>query len=207
MLKFHSEEIRPIAVVGHRASGKTSLVDALLHSSHAVDRLGSVDDGSSVSDYDEEEHKHHFSIDTSVLHVEHGGKFIHLLDAPGYPDFIGASLEALNAVETAIVVISAVNGIEINTAPNVQRSGKARPGAHDRHQQGRCRQRPFRRTRRQHSTRLRKAMRVVQRTGWGRPGLYARDQRSRSAGIGSDRLPHRCSLDARATRRCRCRIR
>ncbi len=124
MLKFHSEEIRPIAVVGHRASGKTSLVDALLHSSHAVDRLGSVDDGSSVSDYDEEEHKHHFSIDTSVLHVEHGGKFIHLLDAPGYPDFIGASLEALNAVETAIVVISAVNGIEINTRRMFNEAGK-----------------------------------------------------------------------------------
>jgi elongation factor G len=115
MLKFHTDEIRPIAVVGHRASGKTSLVDALLHASKTVDRLGSVDDGSSVSDYDEEEHKHHFSIDTSVLHCEHGGKFIHLLDAPGYPDFIGASLEALNAVETAIVVISAVNGIEVNT--------------------------------------------------------------------------------------------
>jgi elongation factor G len=115
MLKYHTDHIRTIAVVGHRASGKTSLVDALLHKGHAVDRLGSVDDGTSVSDYDEEEHKHHFSIDTSILHVEHDGTFLHLLDAPGYPDFVGAALEALNAVETAVIVVSAVNGIEVNT--------------------------------------------------------------------------------------------
>jgi elongation factor G len=115
VLKYHESDIRTIALVGHRASGKTTLADALLHTSHAVDRMGNVDDGTSVSDYDDEEHKHHFSIDTSILHLEHEGKFINLLDAPGYPDFIGAALEALNAVETAAIVVSAVNGIEVNT--------------------------------------------------------------------------------------------
>ncbi|HEX3151187.1 MAG TPA: elongation factor G [Gemmataceae bacterium] len=115
MLKYHESDIRTIALVGHRASGKTTLADALLHMSHAVDRMGSVDDGTSVSDYDDEEHKHHFSIDTSVLHLEYENKFINLLDAPGYPDFVGAALEALNAVETAAIVVSAVNGIEVNT--------------------------------------------------------------------------------------------
>jgi elongation factor G len=124
MLKYHESDIRTIALVGHRASGKTTLADALLHTAHAVDRMGNVDDGTSVSDYDDEEHKHHFSIDTSILHFEHEGKFVNLLDAPGYPDFVGAALEALNAVETAVVVISAVNGIEVNTRRMFSEAGK-----------------------------------------------------------------------------------
>jgi elongation factor G len=124
MLKYHESDIRTIALVGHRASGKTTLADALLHTSHAVERLGSVEDGTSVSDYDDEEHKHHFSIDTSILHLEHEGKFVNLLDAPGYPDFVGAALEALNAVETAVIVISAVNGIEVNTRRMFNEAGK-----------------------------------------------------------------------------------
>src|SRR5437588_8659607 len=115
MAKYRVEDIRNIALVGHGAAGKTSLADALLFKGGAVDRRGSVDDGSSVSDYEEEEHKRHFSIDTSLLHLEHQGKQVHLLDAPGYPDFVGAALEALTAVETALIVLSAPNGIEVNT--------------------------------------------------------------------------------------------
>ena len=91
MLKYHESDIRTIALVGHRAAGKTSLADALLYEAHAVDRMGNVDDGTCVSDYDDEEHKHHFSIDTSILHVEHDGKHLNILDAPGYPDFVGAA--------------------------------------------------------------------------------------------------------------------
>lgn len=108
-------DVRDIALVGHRAAGKTSLADALLYEAHAVDRLGKVDDGTSVADTDEDEHRHHFSIDTHVLHAEHAGKHLHILDTPGTPDFIGAALEGLSAVETAVVVVSAVNGIETNT--------------------------------------------------------------------------------------------
>src|SRR5205809_2391870 len=115
MAKYRTEDIRNIALVGHGAAGKTSLADALLYKAGAVDRRGSVEDGSSVSDYDEEEKKRHFSIDTSVLHLDHKGKRLHLLDTPGYPDFIGAALEALEPVETAAVVISAPNGVEVNT--------------------------------------------------------------------------------------------
>lgn len=124
MLKYHEPDIRTIALVGHRASGKTTLSDALLHASHAVDRMGSVDEESSVSDFDDEEHKHHFSVDTSVLHLEHEGKFVNLLDAPGYPDFVGAAIEALNAVETAVIVISAVHGVEVNTRRMFDEAGK-----------------------------------------------------------------------------------
>ncbi len=114
-VKHLVENVRDIALVGHRAAGKTSLADALLFEAHAVDRMGSVDDGTSVADADEEEHKHHFSIDTHVLHADHDGKHLNILDAPGYPDFIGAALEALSAVETAVVVVSATAGVETAT--------------------------------------------------------------------------------------------
>lgn len=114
-VKHLVENVRDIALVGHRAAGKTTLADALLFEAHAVDRMGSVDDGTSVGDSDDEEHKHHFSIDTHVLHADHDGKHLNILDAPGSPDFIGAALEALAAVETAVVVVSAVNGVEMNT--------------------------------------------------------------------------------------------
>src|SRR4029077_1633673 len=101
-----------------------TVADALLYKAKAVDRKGSVDDGTSVSDYDDEEKKRHFSIDTSLLHLEHQGKQVHLLDAPGYPDFVGAALESLAAVETAIVVVSAPNGIEVNTRRMFNEAGK-----------------------------------------------------------------------------------
>src|SRR6266481_3795519 len=109
MAKYRVEDIRNVALVGHGAAGKTSLADALLHKAGAVDRRGSVDDGTSVSDYDEEEHKRKFSIDTSVLHLEYKGKKIQLLDTPGYPDFVGAALGALPAVENVLIVVSAAN--------------------------------------------------------------------------------------------------
>src|SRR4029079_16982903 len=64
---------------------------------------------------DDEEHKRHFSIDTSVLHAEHEGKYLEILDAPGYPDFVGAALEPLNATENAVIVVNAGHGIEVNT--------------------------------------------------------------------------------------------
>jgi elongation factor G len=124
MAKYKVEDIRNIALVGHRAAGKTSLADALLFKAGAVDRRGSVDEETSVSDYDEEEHKRKFSIDTSILHLEHKGKQIHLLDTPGYPEFVGAALGALPAVETALVVISAPNGIEVNTRRMFAEAGR-----------------------------------------------------------------------------------
>src|SRR5258707_12773004 len=107
MANHRVEDVRNIALAGHGASGKTSLADALLFQAKAVDRRGSVEDGTSVSDYDEEEHKRRFSIDTSVLHLEHKGKQIHLLDTPGDPAYVGAALAALAAVENVLVVVSA----------------------------------------------------------------------------------------------------
>src|SRR5437868_12354461 len=113
MAKYRVEDIRNIALMGHAAAGKTTLADTLLFKAKAVDRRGSVEDGTSVSDYDDEEKKRRFSIDTSLLHLTHQGKEVHILDAPGYPDFVGAALESLAAVETALVVLSAPSGIEV----------------------------------------------------------------------------------------------
>src|SRR5437763_9906432 len=107
MAKYRTEDIRNVALVGHGAAGKTSLADDLLFKAGAVDRRGSVEDGSSVSDYDDEEKKRRFSIDTSLLHLEYKGAHVHLLDTPGYPDFVGSALEALTAVENALIVVSA----------------------------------------------------------------------------------------------------
>ena len=124
MAKYRTEDIRNLALVGHGAAGKTSLADALLFKAGAVDRRGSVEEGTRVSDYDEEEKKRHFSIDTSVLHLEYKGKKINLLDTPGYPDFVGAALEALDPVENALIVVSAPNGIEVNTRRMFHEAGR-----------------------------------------------------------------------------------
>src|SRR5262245_24479540 len=124
MAKHNVEDIRNLALVGHGAVGKTTLADALLFHAHAVDRKASVDDGTSVSDFDEEEKKRKFSIDTSVLHLDHQGKRINLLDTPGYPDFVGAALAALEAVETAAIVVSAPAGIQVNTRRMFREAGK-----------------------------------------------------------------------------------
>src|SRR6516165_6703482 len=115
MARHHMEDVRNIALVGHAGAGKTTLADALLYKAKAVDRRGSVDDGTSFSDYDDEEKSHKYSIDTALLHLEHAGKQVHMLDAPGKPDFVGAALGALNAVDTAVIVISATGGIQVNT--------------------------------------------------------------------------------------------
>src|SRR5262245_50624189 len=111
MANYRTEDIRNVALAGHGASGKTSLADALLSLAKAVDRRGSVDEGTSASDFDEEEKRLKASIDTTVLHLDYKGKRINLLDTPGKPDFIGAALSALGAVENVAVVVSAPAGV------------------------------------------------------------------------------------------------
>src|SRR3954451_11576641 len=111
---YHITDIRNIALAGHGASAKTSLADALLYAAGATDRRGSVDDGTSVSDVDDEEKRRHITIDCHLLHLEWKGKQIHLIDSPGYPDFIGNALSALAAVENVVTTISGAAGIEVN---------------------------------------------------------------------------------------------
>ena len=108
-------DIRNIVLLGHGGSGKTSLVEAFLHLTGAANRLGSVDDKTSICDFYDEEKEHHHSIQSAVANVNHAGKLINIIDTPGYPDFIGPAIKAIPAAETCLITISASAGIETNT--------------------------------------------------------------------------------------------
>src|SRR3954452_15146433 len=109
------EDIRNIAVCGHGSAGKTTLVDHLLVKTGAVTGQPSVDNGSSICDFDEEEKHHKHSIEASIVHFDHGGKRFNVIDTPGDPDLIGQTIGALRAVETVLIAIDAHSGIKVNT--------------------------------------------------------------------------------------------
>ncbi|MGD0383839.1 MAG: elongation factor G [Thermoguttaceae bacterium] len=115
MAKYQVEDIRNIVFCGHGSSGKTTLVDRMLTATGMVNRLVSVDDGSSICDFDEEEKQHKYTIEASVVHFEHAGKRFNVIDTPGYPDFIGQTIGAMRGADTAAIVINAQSGIEVNT--------------------------------------------------------------------------------------------
>ncbi|MEN9631565.1 MAG: hypothetical protein RJA10_4793, partial [Pseudomonadota bacterium] len=104
--------IRTLALVGPSAVGKTLLAEALLHRAGVIGAAGSIERGTTVSDFDPLERRMQHSLSASVMHLDHAGTRIHLIDTPGGPDFMGHSLPALEAVETAAVVINAASGIE-----------------------------------------------------------------------------------------------
>ena len=105
-------------LVGHSGSGKTTLVEALALAAGAVNRAGRVEDGGSVSDYDEIEHRQQRSVQLSLVPVEWGGIKINLLDTPGYADFVGELRAGLRAADAALFVVSAAQ----------DGGGRARPG-------------------------------------------------------------------------------
>jgi elongation factor G len=109
-------KIRNVAVVGHRGTGKTSLVEALLFQAGATNRLGTVEAGSTVSDWDEDEQRRQMSLSASIAHVEWQGRKINLIDTPGDAGFQGDAIAALRVVEGALFVVSAVMGVEVQTA-------------------------------------------------------------------------------------------
>jgi elongation factor G len=115
MPAYSTPDIRNVLIAGHGQSGKTTLVDAILFASGAVTRKATPVDGSSFSDFDKEEKEHKHSITAKVLHCDHLGKRINLIDTPGSPDLLGQALQCLPAVETVAVVISATSGIEVMT--------------------------------------------------------------------------------------------
>ena len=113
---LHStKNIRNIAVVGHAGSGKTTLIEALLEKSGAIKSAGSVNKGTTVCDYTDQEKRLQHSLEASMCHLEIDGTFINLLDTPGYPDFMGRALSVLPAVDTAAIVINAQTGVELVT--------------------------------------------------------------------------------------------
>ncbi len=112
---YKYEQIRNVAVLGHGGCGKTTLVEAMAYVTGAISRLGRVEDGSTISDYDKEENKRLFSIGTSVVPVIWDNVKINVLDTPGYFDFAGEVEEALDAADAAVIVVSAKAGIEVGT--------------------------------------------------------------------------------------------
>jgi elongation factor G len=117
-----SAKIRNVAVVGHRGTGKTSLVEAMLFQSGATNRLGTVEQGTTVPDWDEDEHRRQMSLAASICHAEWQGRKINLIDTPGDAGFQGDVIAALRVVEGALVVVSGVMGIEVQTARNWERA-------------------------------------------------------------------------------------
>ena len=125
MADVTTQNIRNVALVGHGATGKTTLADLLLFKAGSSSRAGSVDDGSSLLDTDDEEKDRNSSISSTLIQFDHAGTRIQLIDTPGFPDFSGQMIGALSAVETAVVVISASAGIEVNTRRAFQAAGNA----------------------------------------------------------------------------------
>jgi elongation factor G len=113
MKVYSSDKIRNIALMGHSGAGKTSLAEALLHATGATNRLGRVEDGTTATDWDEDEIKRKQSISLGLAPCEWQGHKINVLDTPGYPDFVGEVISALRVAEAGVVVIDAVAGVEV----------------------------------------------------------------------------------------------
>ena len=119
------KDIRNIVLLGHGSSGKTSLAEAMLHTTGAINRLGSIDEKNTVGDFDDEEKERGNSIHSALMYADYEGKHINIIDTPGYPGFISPALVSIAAAETAVVVISASAGIEMNTSKLFQAATNA----------------------------------------------------------------------------------
>ena len=115
MKQYDTGDLRNLAVVGHGASGKTTLVEAMLVLGKEINRMGTIETGTTVSDYHPGEKERQISIHSTPLHMEWDQKKFNIIDAPGYSDFIGESISSLAVVDMAVVTIHAVNGIEVGT--------------------------------------------------------------------------------------------
>ncbi|MEE8567553.1 MAG: elongation factor G [Anaerolineales bacterium] len=115
MNEYATEFIRNVALVSHSGGGKTSLGEAMLHLTGAINRMGKVENGNTVSDFEEEEIRRSLSLSTSVLPIEYKGHKINVLDTPGYTDFVGEVISALRVADSAVVVVDSVAGVEVGT--------------------------------------------------------------------------------------------
>jgi elongation factor G len=112
---YPPDKIRNVALVGHSGSGKTTLAEALLYRAGVISRLGRVEDGNTVMDFDPEEHKRGSSLSLAMAPFDWDGYKINLIDTPGYADFIGDVHAALRVADLAVFVVSAVDGVEVQT--------------------------------------------------------------------------------------------
>jgi elongation factor G len=114
-MKYETENLRNVGLFGHGGAGKTSLAEAILYTAKVIDRMGKVENGNTVSDFEPEEIKRGISLSLSVLPLEWKGKKINVIDTPGYADFIGEIKSALRAVDSMLIVIDAISGIQVQT--------------------------------------------------------------------------------------------
>ncbi len=124
MAEVQTEMIRNVVLIGASAAGKTQLAEAMLHKAGVTTRLGTPDEGNTVSDFEPEEKERQASALTSILNLGWKNRHLNLLDTPGYPDFVGQALAAMTAVDTAVVVVSAAAGVTIHTRRLFQTAGE-----------------------------------------------------------------------------------
>ena len=125
MKVYDAPSIRNVAVVGHGGCGKTSLVSALLFDMGAVNRLGRVDDGTTVTDFDPDEIERKISLQTALAYGEWRKTKLNLLDTPGYANFLSEARSALRVADAALVVVDAVAGVEVQTREGLGLRGRS----------------------------------------------------------------------------------
>jgi len=115
MKDYQTERLRNVVLLGHGSSGKTSLAEAMLFTSGAINRVGEVEKGTTVADFDEEERRRHISLNLALIPVEWEGHKINVIDTPGYTDFVGEVKSATRVADVAVIVVDAVSGVEVGT--------------------------------------------------------------------------------------------
>ena len=126
MAVVQTDAIRNVTLIGNTGVGKTQLAEAMLHKTGVISRLGTPDEGNTVSDFEPEEKQRQSSIATSVLNLTWKDRHVNLLDTPGYSDFVGAALRSMAAADTAVLVLNATVGVDIHA----RRLFKAAADAH-----------------------------------------------------------------------------
>jgi elongation factor G len=124
MKEYQAEQIRNIGLFSHGGAGKTSLAEALLFQSGAINRMGKVEEGSTTTDYDPDEIKRRISVSTALAPCEWQGHKVNVLDTPGYADFVGEVVQTMRVVEGALILLDAVSGLEVGTETAWQQAEK-----------------------------------------------------------------------------------
>ena len=124
MVSYPTESIRNIALLGHGAAGKTTLVESILYHAGKLPALGTVEKGNTVCDFDPQEKTHQHSLDSALVNFDYNGAHVNVIDTPGFPDFFGQAIAVLPAVETVAVVVNAQTGLEAITQRAMERAGE-----------------------------------------------------------------------------------